>query len=377
MKLKTLKHRNLIFAAGFSILSFSLVVATILFLNSQTPPEDLRTFGNAVPEVADDGLAMKSVIAEDTNELGDLAILSSDPALKTVTVGIGLTMVLGFLLNLGLRKLNKPIDRLVESIKLDQNEPIEVDNDYEELRDITASFNAVIAKLNTSLSAQKRFNASMAHELKTPLSIIKTHIDVLNGMNDKTIKDYQDTIDVIHQTVRKMNALVDTLLDTSQEGTESMNDVMALDEIVTDVVEDLQVYAKEKNVVLSVETETGPKTTGNQVLLYRSLYNLIENAIKYNKPEGHVHVTCEYFRDTYEIKIADTGIGIAEKDIKEIFEPFYRVNNTGSKDGLGLGLSLVKSVIHMHSGTITVTSRLNEGSVFEIHLPLLRKDDKK
>lgn len=371
MKTKSLKKQIWILTAVFSLVAFAVIVSELFLM--QPKPAEMVEF-NALDETQGADVLMKSLAPEPSQETL-LTAVGSDPTVQFIGTGLALSLALGFLLNLGLKRFTKPIDKLAQAMKLDQREPIEVANDYEELKSITASFNAVIAKLNTSLSAQKRFNASVAHELKTPLSIIKTHIDVLNSLPDKTVKDYQETLDIIHQSVRKMNALVDTLLDTAQEGSESLNDEMAIDEILTDVVEDLKPYAKEKQVSLSIQVEAGPTTTGNQVLLYRSFYNLIENAIKYNRPNGRVHVSSQSTREGFEIKVADTGIGIAEKDIREIFEPFYRVSGTESKEGLGLGLSLVKSVIQMHSGSITVASRPGEGSVFEVHLPLLKKEE--
>lgn len=295
---------------------------------------------------------------------------------KELLVGLLLIASVVTLIYQVLRQYSTPIGSLAHQINPDSMEPIELNSEIAELRSMTASFNAIISKLKTSLSAQKRLNASMAHELKTPLAIIKTQIDVLKSQENSTVQDYQETLDSIQVTLRKMNALVNTLLETSQEGTESMNEELNLEEIVLDVVEDVSLLAKTKDITLHVETQTGPKTMGNSVLLYRALYNMVENALKYNHPKGRVSVKLEYVKDHYHLTIADTGQGIPSADLESIFEPFYRVKGT-TQEGLGLGLSLVQSVIQMHSGSLHVSSILNQGTIFEIDLPLIHVPERK
>lgn len=293
-------------------------------------------------------------------------------------LGVGLLLIASVvtLIYQVLRQYSAPIGRLVHQINPDSMEPIELNSDIEELRSLTSSFNAIISKLKTSLSAQKRLNASMAHELKTPLAIIKTQIDVLKSQENITVQDYQETLDSIQVTLRKMNALVNTLLETSQEGSESMNEELNLEEIVLDVVADIKPLAQSKELTLHVETQTGPFTLGNSVLLYRALYNMVENAIKYNHPKGRVSVKLEYSKDHYHLTIADSGQGIPSEDLESIFEPFYRVKGN-TQEGLGLGLSLVQSVIQMHSGSLHVSSILKQGTIFEIDLPRILVPERK
>lgn len=370
MKSKNLKTSILQITIFFGL---SLMVALAIFLfiqtNAQHPQLETMMSDQSTME------AKSFLMAEAAPTLWES--LLSNTLVKDIGFGMTLIISLTYLFNHVLKRFAQPLNQLVSAIRNENGKPIELNSDVEELRNLTSSFNAMIAKLNASLEAQRRLNAAMAHELRTPLSIIKTQIDVLKSDPKAELKDYQDTIEVIHQTTRKMNALVNTLLETSQEGSESMNDVLNLEEIVLDVVQDLQVLASDKAIKLSVSTENGPSTLGNQVLLYRALYNLIENAIKYNRSEGRVHVSLEYQKDEYLIKVSDTGLGISTQDLEHIFEPFYRVASTSPKEGLGLGLSLVQSVIHMHSGKIVVTSKLNEGSVFEIKLPLLYSSERK
>jgi signal transduction histidine kinase len=199
---------------------------------------------------------------------------------------------------------------------------------------------------------------------------MKAHIDVLNNTEGKDIKDYQETITVIHQSLKKMNAVIETLLDSSVLSTASIDEDISIDEILLDVITDLKPYAKQHQVELTYQPMECPTSKGNQVLLYRAFYNLIENGIKYNQPLGKVHVSCECSKHGTKVTIADTGLGISDHDLEHIFEPFYRVEGS-DKEGLGLGLSLVLNIIQRHSGMINVISKPSEGAIFEVELPHL------
>ena len=219
----------------------------------------------------------KMAIAEDARST-EPNVLATDVMPTHRTIGFVAFMLLasGYLLHYGYRHLVLPIVQLGKTIRSHPLENISHKQDYLELEDIRASHNAITSKLDAALSYQKRFNASMAHELKTPLSVIKTHIDVLNEQEDKTIEDYQNTLIVVSKTVKKMNALVETLLDTSQEGQDSLNDELNMEELIIDVVDDLSLLAKDKGVKLNYHTHSGPVSYGNQVLMYRAMYNLVE-----------------------------------------------------------------------------------------------------
>ena len=271
-----------------------------------------------------------------------------------------------------------PIRKLNENIRKAGNEVdstnLSVEGPRDEVRELTVSFNAMLAKLNNSALSQKRFNASVAHELKTPLAIIKANIDVLNDQDEKSIDDYQNTLKIVELSVRKMNALVDTLLDTIQQESATLDDSVKIDEVLNDVADDLTLLAKAKKISINCEIKPVTPIMGNTVLLYRAFYNIIENAIKYNKEGGKVEIRCEEKKAMITIRVKDTGKGISEKDQEKIFEPFYRVNGKNSEEGFGLGLSLAKSVIDISGGTIIVSSVPELGSEFEIQLPVYDKN---
>lgn len=215
-------------------------------------------------------------------------------------------------------------------------------------------------------------SSSLAHELKTPLTIIKAQIDVLNQQSIVSVEECQTTLNVINRTVSKMSALLDTLLETSPEKS-SLTEVLNIEEIILDVIEDLNMIAKRKDIQLSYIVDGHPESYGNPILMYRCLYNLVENAIKYNQTGGSVEIHCTSNQKNYSIKILDNGIGIPDEKIEKIFEPYYQCEKT-NKEGIGLGLAMVQSIVSMHKGQIHVTSQMNEGSQFILNFPYLKKE---
>ena len=213
---------------------------------------------------------------------------------------------------------------------------------------------------------------SVAHELKTPLAVIKAQIDVLNQQESISVEDYQSTLKVIERTVCKMSHLLDTLLDTDQAKS-NLDEVLNIEEIIQDVIEDLNMIAKSKNITLNYSINNNPISYGNSVLMYRCLYNLVENAIKYNQTGGKVEIQCDATNNNYSIRILDNGIGIPNEKINRIFEPYYQCEKS-NKDGIGLGLAMVQSIVTLHKGHIIVQSEMNQGSQFILNFPQLKKE---
>jgi signal transduction histidine kinase len=275
-------------------------------------------------------------------------------------------------------KALKPVQVLNENIKnISENNllaNLEVQGPHDEIKELTISFNQMLAKLNNSFTSQKRFNASVAHELKTPLAAMKINIDVLNDGEQKTVEDYKETLDIVEKSVGKMNSMIETLLDLVRDENASLDDQVYVVKIIEDVVEDLTIIAETNHIALDFKTLTAVSSIkGNEVLLYRAIYNVVENSIKYNKLNGQVTINCEQEKDTIRIEIKDTGKGIPIEEINNIFEPFYRVDrfNVNSSNGIGLGLSLTKSTITIHGGEIKVYSEPDKVTRVTINLPVI------
>lgn len=271
----------------------------------------------------------------------------------------------------------KPVVRLNENIK-DINENnltanLEVKGSNDEIKELTISFNKMLAKLDNAFESQKRFNSSIAHELKTPLAVVKTNIDVLNSSHNKSIEEYEETLNVVEKSILKMNTMIETLLDIVRQENAPLNESVNVSNLLEDVVDDLSVIARKNDISIDAEIdEIENEISGNEILLYRAFYNVVENSIKYNKVNGKVKILCIQENGSIKVVISDTGKGIEDEKLEKIFEAFYRGEgiNISSQNGLGLGLALAKSAILMHGGTIEVKSTINEGSEFIIKLPI-------
>lgn len=335
-------------------------------INSNTEDIKIDLNGDFKDEI--DKISIESAIEETTSRIYWLSIIAF---ILVVTIG---GMCTYFVVNnalIPIVELNKNIKKINED-NLNSNLSIKGAND--EIKELTISFNKMIAKLENAFASQKRFNSSVAHELKTPLAVIKTNIDVLKSSNCKSLEEYDKTLAVVEKSILKMNLIIETLLDIIRQENAPINEIVSIDEILEDIVDDLSIIANKKNIKLKLNSyNIKNKIKGNEIMLYRAFYNVIENSIKYNKINGSIDILCYQDLNTIEVKVIDTGSGIKEEDYDEIFKPFYRCEgiNSYSKNGVGLGLSLTQSVIKLHGGEIKVKSKLNEGTEFTFILPYI------
>ena len=333
-------------------------------INSNTEDIKIDLNGDFKDEI--DKISIESAIEETTSRIYWLSIIAF---ILVVTIG---GMCTYFVVNnalIPIVELNKNIKKINED-NLNSNLSIKGAND--EIKELTISFNKMIAKLENAFASQKRFNSSVAHELKTPLAVIKTNIDVLKSSNCKSLEEYDKTLAVVEKSILKMNLIIETLLDIIRQENAPLNEIVSIDEILEDIVDDLSIIANKKNIKLN-SYNIKNKIKGNEIMLYRAFYNVIENSIKYNKINGSIDILCYQDLNTIEVKVIDTGSGIKEEDYDEIFKPFYRCEgiDSYSKNGVGLGLSLTQSVIKLHGGEIKVKSKLNEGTEFTFILPYI------
>ena len=335
-------------------------------INSNTEDIKIDLNGDFKDEI--DKISIESAIEETTSRIYWLSIIAF---ILVVTIG---GMCTYFVVNnalIPIVELNKNIKKINED-NLNSNLSIKGAND--EIKELTISFNKMIAKLENAFASQKRFNSSVAHELKTPLAVIKTNIDVLKSSNCKSLEEYDKTLAVVEKSILKMNLIIETLLDIIRQENAPLNEIVSIDEILEDIVDDLSIIANKKNIKLKLNSyNIKNKIKGNEIMLYRAFYNVIENSIKYNKINGSIDILCYQDLNTIEVKVIDTGSGIKEEDYDEIFKPFYRCEgiNSYSKNGIRLGLSLTQSVIKLHGGEIKVKSKLNEGTEFTFILPYI------
>ena len=242
------------------------------------------------------------------------------------------------------------------------------ENEVKELNQLSMSYNKMLGRLSDAFEAQRQFTANAAHELRTPLALMQVQLDTYNACahpgNDEAAVE---TIKMMTEQNERLGKMVKTLLDMSELQTVARDEVIALDALIEEVLTDLESLAARKNIRLVRECE--PVTmTGSDILIYRLVYNLVENAIKYNIDGGQVTVTCKEWNKHIHIRVSDTGKGIPEELRSRIFEPFFRVDKSRSRElgGIGLGLALVNEIVRVHEGSIEIKGNRAGGTDFEI-----------
>lgn len=242
------------------------------------------------------------------------------------------------------------------------------ENEVKELNQLSMSYNKMLGRLSDAFEAQRQFTANAAHELRTPLALMQVQLDTYNACehpgNDEAAVE---TIKMMTEQNERLGKMVKTLLDMSELQTVARDEVIALDALIEEVLTDLESLAARKNIRLVRECES-VTMTGSDILIYRLVYNLVENAIKYNIDGGQVTVTCKEWDKHIHIRVSDTGKGIPEELRSRIFEPFFRVDKSRSRElgGIGLGLALVNEIVRVHEGSIEIKGNRAGGTDFEI-----------
>ncbi len=237
----------------------------------------------------------------------------------------------------------------------------------DEIGSLTKSFNHLLGRLSSSFDSQKNFAANAAHELKTPLATMKAGIQVLEMEEAPSENDYKETLEVVKVSTERLIHIVEDLTNLSKQDNLQFSDRIVLTEVIEDCVNDLTAVTKKCNVTVRVGNCEGV-ILGNLTLVYRAIFNLMENAVKYNHEDGAVFVTSSIEGNYVKVVIEDNGVGIPRQALPQIFDPFYRVDKSRSREigGSGLGLALVKNIIEKHKGKITVSSEMGKGTTFEV-----------
>ena len=244
------------------------------------------------------------------------------------------------------------------------------ENQVKELNQLSVSYNRMLERLSEAFEIQRQFTANAAHELRTPLALMQVQLDLYHS-NSHPDND-ADTVQMIKMVTEqndRLNKMVKTLLDMSELQTVGRDDEIILDALVDEVLEDLEPLAEGKNIRLIGKCKD-ITMVGSDILIYRLVYNLVENAIKYNHSGGQVIVTADRKEKHVYLSVEDTGAGIPEELKERVFEPFFRVDKSRSRElgGVGLGLALVREIVRVHDGNITVKSNPSGGTIFEVVL---------
>ena len=242
------------------------------------------------------------------------------------------------------------------------------ENKVKELNQLSVSYNKMLERLSDAFEIQRQFTANAAHELRTPLSLMQVQLDLYNSTrHPDNDADTLQTIKMVTEQNGRLSKMVKTLLDMSELQTVGRDDEIMVDALVDEVLADLDPLAQEKNIKLTGKCKN-ITMVGSDILIYRLVYNLVENAIKYNHSGGQVTVTAYRKEKHVYLSVEDTGNGIPEELRERVFEPFFRVDKSRSRElgGVGLGLALVYEIVRVHDGNIVIRDNPSGGTVFEV-----------
>lgn len=244
-----------------------------------------------------------------------------------------------------------------------------------EFRQFSRSFNQMLDRLDEGFAAQRQFTGNAAHELRTPLALMQAQLELFSAEHPKVLPETAGFLRLLHEQTERMAQMTKTLLEMSELRTVPCNDHIEIAPMIEEIFADLAPLAEKNGIILE---STGDGTmTGSDTLIYRLLFNLTENAIRYNRPDGIVRITVTSEEKQLIIRVADTGCGIPEQYRESIFQPFFRVDKSRSREngGVGLGLSLVWEIAALHGGDVRVEKSSEKGTTIAVKLPLDTQTD--
>lgn len=276
-----------------------------------------------------------------------------------------------FIVGHALKPLRKIADKMEEVQAQNLSDSRLEENEVKELNQISVSYNKMLERLSDAFDVQRQFTANAAHELRTPLSLMQVQLDLYHSTQHKHNDECtEQTITMVMEQNEKLSKMIKTLLDMSELQSVERDDIIMVDALVEEVIADLEPLAIEKNIRL-IGNCRNANMQGSDILIYRVVYNLVENAIKYNHSGGQVTVTSYQKDKNVYLSVEDTGSGIPRELKERVFEPFFRVDKSRSRElgGVGLGLALVHEIVRAHDGSITVKDNPSGGTIFEVVLP--------
>lgn len=269
---------------------------------------------------------------------------------------------------LPLSKLN---DKIKNSTVSTLSDKLSVPNSNDEIAELTVSFNKMTDRIQEAFLFQQQFSGNVAHELRTPLTIMKTKIDVFEKRENHTSAEYKELIENQKNQLMRLSEIIQILLEITNTDNVQEKEHFLVSDMIENILLDFSNMTAQKNICIATDLQN-VEIYGNVDLLYRAFSNLIQNSIRYNVKNGDIYISAKQKQHDTVIQICDTGIGISEENRQRIFEPFFRVDKSRSREmgGAGLGLSIVKKIIEKHDGTITVSNNNPQGTCFIVELPL-------
>ena len=259
----------------------------------------------------------------------------------------------------------------VEKVQLNNLADMKIDEDVlPEFRQLSRSFNQMLDRLNNAFSAQRQFTGNAAHELRTPLALMQAQLELFSAEHPDVLPETAEFLTLLREQTERLTQMTKTLLEMSNLQQVARNEHIQLAPMIEEIFTDLAPAAEKRGITTEVEGDG--VMTGSDALIYRLLFNLTENAVKYNRPGGTVRVRVTQEPEKLVIRVSDTGYGIPEEYRRSIFQPFFRVDKSRSREygGAGLGLSLVWEIADLHGGSVWVEESSDKGTVIAAELPV-------
>lgn len=259
----------------------------------------------------------------------------------------------------------------VEKVQLNNPADMRIDEDaISEFRQLSHSFNQMLERLNNTFAAQRQFTGNAAHELRTPLALMQAQLDLFPAEHPDVLPETAEFLALLREQTERLTQMTKTLLEMSNLQQVARNEQIQLAPMIEEIFTDLAPLAEKNGITLKVEDDGS--MTGSDTLIYRLLFNLTENAVKYNSPGGSVQITVAQEPEKLLIRVSDTGRGIPEEYQRSIFQPFFRVDKSRSREcgGAGLGLSLVWEIADLHGGSVWVEESSDKGTTIAVELPM-------
>ena len=264
----------------------------------------------------------------------------------------------------------------VEQVQLNNLADMRIDeNVIPEFRQLSRSFNQMLERLNNAFAAQRQFTGNAAHELRTPLALMQAQLELFSAEHPDVLPETAEFLTLLREQTERLTRLTKTLLEMSNLQQVARNERIQLAPMIEEIFTDLAPLVEKRGITL--EADGDGIMTGSDALIYRLLFNLTENAVKYNRPGGTVRISLAQGQEKLIIRVSDTGRGILDEYQRSIFHPFFRVDKSRSREygGAGLGLSLVWEIASLHGGSVWVEESSDRGTTIAVELPAGMEDD--
>ncbi len=259
----------------------------------------------------------------------------------------------------------------VEMVQMTNLADMKIDEDvFPEFKQLSRSFNQMLERLNTAFSAQRQFTGNAAHELRTPLALMQAQLELFSAEHPDVRPETAEFLTLLREQTARLIQMTRTLLEMSNLRQVARNERIQLAPMIEEIFTDLAPLSDKRGVTLTAEGNG--IMTGSDALIYRLIFNLTENAVKYNRPGGSVRVSVTQKPEKLLLRVSDTGCGIPKEYQRSIFQPFFRVDKSRSREygGAGLGLSLVWEIADLHGGSVWVEESSDKGTTIAVELPI-------